>query len=205
MVPLRNLPGRQADFLDLFNIAAGAATWRQVALDDAMTSASKRTRLYEMPSDPRVRATVRAFWRDLLRDRLEAYEAGGAAFATDAQYERDVMGLRATMNTNFPGVFLQRRLKSFDSGFRVAHAQKSLSLVLKHGWCNGVVEMPPQCVVDRRVLKVAGATQVERRWTDVNTWDEHLTKIDILAAAARRHADWPLTMAEWELWAFGRR
>jgi hypothetical protein len=204
-VPLRDLPDHQARFLDLFHIVPGAATWREVALNDAMTSASKRTRLYETPSSPQDRAAVRAVWRDLLEERLAAYEAGGAAFATDAQYQHDVMDLRTRMNAAFPGVFLQRQVRTFGPGFRVAHAQKSLSLVLKHGWCNGTVEIPPQCVVDRQILRVAGARQVDQRWTDVNTWDEHMEKTAIVGAAALRHADWPLTLAEWELWAYARR
>lgn len=167
-----------------------------------MTSASRRTRLYEPPSNARVRAAVREFWGGLLDERLAAYEAGGVGFATVDQYQLDLFDLRTTMNDEFPGVFLQRQVGVFAPGFRIAHAQKSLSLVLKHGWCNGTVEMPPHCVVDRRVLRAAGANQTQARWSDVNAWGEHIDKIEMIAAAAARHRDGPLTLAEWELWAF---
>jgi hypothetical protein len=201
-MPLHDLPDFQARFLQRFGINPGAANWRRIALNDAMTSSSRRTRLYEPPSDLRMRTMVREFWGARLEERLTAYEIGGAAFATEQQYQRDVLDLRLAMNQAFPGVFLVRQSGVFEPGFRVAHAQKSLSLVLKHGWCNGTVVMPPHCVVDRRVLATAGANQVLARWSDVNNWNAHLDKIAIIEAASLMHADRPLTLAEWELWAF---
>lgn len=205
IVPLRNLQSHQANFLGLFHVSPGGAQWREVAINDAITSASRRTTLYETPRSPRERSAVREFWSAQLEEKLAAYEAGRATFASDRQYQHDVMDLRARMNAAFPEVFLQHQIRTFEPGFRVAHAQKSLSLVLKHGWCNGTVEMPPHCVVDRRILRAANARQVEQRWTDVNTWEEHLEKMSIVEAAARLHEDWPLTLAEWELWAFAKQ
>jgi len=84
-------------------------------------------------------------------------------------------------------------------GFRVAHAQKSLSLLLKHAWCHGLMQEPPACPVDRIILSETDAPERVRTWTKVNAlhvYREQLGYLDAAAARARR------TVATWELLAF---
>jgi hypothetical protein len=93
-------------------------------------------------------------------------------------------------------VFYQTVHKGYGAGFRIAHAQKSLSLVLKHYWCNNVIAEPPCCPVDRRILTIAGDRQP--KWTDLDHMNDYRTKLGILRCAAQRDPVGP-SLAEWEL------
>lgn len=106
------------------------------------------------------------------------------------------------MNAEFGGYFHPVAVGVYSPGFRIAHAQKSLSLVLKHYWCNGVLGEPPCCPVDRRILTTAGAGQQEARWTDVDTVPQYLGKLALLSTAAGASRFAPISLAEWELEAF---
>lgn len=88
-----------------------------------------------------------------------------------------------------------------ECGYRIAHAQKSLSLVLKHMWCHGFLTSPPPvCVIDSIILRAAavrGAATHRVPWTRVaslNAYREHLA---ICKCAAGRHQ-----IAIWELFVF---
>jgi hypothetical protein len=113
-------------------------------------------------------------------------------------YETDVLKLQKRMNDRF-GPILQTKTSRCEPGFRVSHAQKSLSLVLKHYWCHSRIEEPPACPVDRLILTVADAPFWSRTWTSVNTIEEYRLQIGILDQAA---ADAGQSVAVWELLNF---
>jgi len=147
------------------------AGWQKIAFRDAMTSASRRARLYRKGLIQSQRDSVRAGWQAQLTLLVTAYVANGPQFATQQQFLLDVAALQQFMNANHASFFHTATTATvgYAPGFRIAHAQKSLSLVLKHFWCNGVLSEPPCCPVDRSVLVCAGASQQTARWTDLNT------------------------------------
>jgi hypothetical protein len=165
---------------------------------DALKSAAQHNSLYATGVTERDRCLVRAEWKRLLNDAAKKYES----LVSVDEYEGDIENLCKTMNTKFKRLFRSERHPKFgyDHGFRVSHAQKSLSVFLKHRWClNDNIKEPPQCPVDARVLKAAGARNQETRWTYVNTIEEHRTKIALLTACATGSG---LRLAVWELVAF---
>jgi len=87
-------------------------------------------------------------------------------------------------------------------GFRVSHAQKSLSLTAKHAWINGVIPMPPFSVIDRIILDRASAITGRgwvRPWTHVNDIEEWQAHFDLILQAAGK-----MPVAAWELIQFER-
>jgi len=70
---------------------------------------------------------------------------------------------------------------------------------LKHLWCMGEIPEPPQCPVDRIILKAAGCEHADRSWCYVNSLEEHRNKVEMLK---RRAEDGSATLAVWELLKF---
>lgn len=87
------------------------------------------------------------------------------------------------MNERFRRI-LQPPDERYAPGFRVAHSQKSLSLLLKHYWCHGRIEEPPVCPVDRIILGIAKAPYAKRGWMTANTLDTYREQIGYLEQAA---------------------
>ena len=115
-----------------------------------------------------------------------------------AGFEKDVLRLQAAMNARFRPI-LQPKSSRYPPGFRVAHSQKSLSLLLKHYWCHGKIQEPPACPVDRLILTIAGTPYSLRTWTTVNTMEKYraqLASLEGAASAARQ------SVAVWELLEF---
>lgn len=82
--------------------------------------------------------------------------------------------------------------------YRIAHAQKSLSLVVKHLWAHGLLPEPPLCPVDRRILKAADP-RTRIRWTCIDSMQEYNDAIAKLRKAADSQAT---ALAVWELQIF---
>lgn len=86
-------------------------------------------------------------------------------------------------------------------GYRIGHAQKSLSLVLKHMWCHEYLDAtPPVCVIDSIILKAArkqrgGVSKVS--WTRANSVRIYREYLNICKRAARG-----IDLAVWELFTF---
>lgn len=111
---------------------------------------------------------------------------------TFCRFLEDALTLKKDMNEKFPD--------SFDCGvdgyaplFRLAHAQKSLSVCLKHLWCMDIIPEPPMCPIDRGILVKVG---IHDCWTKLDdkckyeSWKEAIEK-----AATEKN----MSMAEWEL------
>jgi hypothetical protein len=173
--------------------------WTETALRDATTASSRRARLYHPGLTPAQRTPVRAAWWGELKRIADAYVANGPEFSTQAQFENDVTSLKSFMNERF-GAFFRSANGPYAAGFRIAHAQKSLSLLLKHYWCNDLMEEPPCCPVDRRILICADDKQP--RWTDIDTLTDYRAKLNWLKKASENSPLAPISLPEWELWAF---
>ena len=198
------LAAEKAKFLKKFGLSSlQQGDWRGIALSDAMTSASRRARLYQRGLIQGQRYIVRAGWQVQLARTVDAYVANGPQYATQQQFFADVVALQQFMNANYSDSFYTPATSpaGYTPGFRIAHSQKSLSLVLKHFWCNGVLGEPPCCPVDRRVLVCAGASQSFARWTDLNTIPQYSAKLALLSMAAFSDPR-GLSLAEWELEVF---
>ena len=163
------------------------------ALSSAISSAVQRNSLYKKEATSKEKESVRCKWVAFLKLKKKDYENE----QTVEKYENDIQELRDFMNEIFSESFLSERHPKFktETGFRISHAQKSLSVFLKHLWCMGEVATPPQCPVDARILAIAGKKYPDTKWGYVNSIDEHREKIGFLEAA--KEESQPL--AEWEL------
>lgn len=189
----------------MFNLTPMQPGWLDKGLRDAMRASARRGHLYRPGTRQAERNHVRSGWSQELERLARAYAANGSTFATQAQFETDLMALRAFMNENYVGYFEAAVVNGYPPGFRIAHAQKSLSLVLKHFWCNGEMEEPPCCPVDRRILSIAGATGSAAKWTDLDTLNAYHKKLERLRTASANFTIQPVSLAQWELYEFNHR
>jgi hypothetical protein len=180
-------------FLDRYNAdrTIVQASW------DAVNSASQHNRLYAHGVSDRERCYVRERWRILLEEHARHYIRTVRA----GKYETDIESLKRTMNERFGKFFAtnSQPKRPYDSEFRISHAQKSLSVFLKHLWCMDKVETPPQCPIDARILQRAGGNPLERGWTYVNTIEDHRRMVAHLKKQAEATG---MRLAEWELIEF---
>ncbi|PKQ16372.1 MAG: hypothetical protein CVT67_05325 [Actinobacteria bacterium HGW-Actinobacteria-7] len=193
-MPLEDLAHQKSRFLKRFGAARDMSAARALALREAVGSAVTKNALFAPKATTSDRYEVDTGWKQL----LESYAAKYVKPVSSEEYEQDLVRLTAGMNRHFGAHFRQDRHPKFgyEPGFRVSHAQMSLSLVLKHYWCLGLVAMPPQCPVSRVVLLAARAGELNSKWTDVNSIEAHRIKVKWLFEAAGHEG---LELAEWEL------
>ena len=193
-MPLEDLAEQQTRFLKQFGAARDMTAARALAMRDAVGSAVSKNALYAPKATSRDRLEVDGAWKEA----LESYASEYVRPVGWERYERDLVKLTAEMNRAYGDHFRQARHPKFgyEPGFRVSHAQMSLSLVLKHYWCLGLVVMPPECPVTRAALLAARAGEPNAKWTDVNSIEAHRLKIRFLADAAAQSG---LALAEWEI------
>ena len=185
MISHNEIDEAKARFLHRYNRHERLDACLEEAGHDALLSALQRNRLYAPIATARVRSTIRGAWHCRLRTIALAYvdEVG------PEEYQQHFMVLRERMNAEFAEYLAP-------TGFRVSHAQKSLSVYLKHLWCLGQVGRPPCCPVDRLILSAAGAPLNDRTWTTVDTTQDYRRQLGYLQAAADRSGD---PVAVWEL------
>jgi hypothetical protein len=193
-MPLVDLAEQQTRFIRSFGPDAGESVARVRAFQDAIASAVVKNALYAPAATAANRQDTGVAWKQLLDEIASEYEEP----ATTEKYENDLLRIQAHMNRGFGQFFRQARHPKFgyEPGFRISHAQRSLSLVLKHYWCLGFVAMPPQCPVDRPILVASRAGELNSKWTDVNSIASHRVKMGFIAAAAAKEE---LEIAEFEL------
>lgn len=155
-----------------------------IALTSGVKAAAQHNRLYGAGV---MRSPIRSLWKLHLRRLANAYVAP----ASLSHYEDDICQLQRLMNDAFLGSFAQ-------PGFRLSHAQKSLSVVLKHFWCMGRIAEPPACPIDRVILRSVSVGPLQP-WTRVNSLQEHREMFGRVLAAADAAGK---TVAEWELLTF---
>jgi len=100
------------------------------------------------------------------------------------------------------------RNHNFESKIKISHAQKSLSVFLKHLWCFQTEKVPdeytpqiypPQCPVDSIILNKIGWRK--QKWTTVDSIKEHMEMIEAIREYAKTTKE-DLSLAEWELFEF---
>ena len=105
---------------------------------------------------------------------------------------KDVENIQRLMQDKYGDVFRCNK-KGYDQVFRLAHAQKSLSMFLKHLWCMGKVQMPPLCPIDGVILN--DVLKKGESWTKLNDWNKYNDYIKIIEDAAQKEKKF---VAEWE-------
>lgn len=182
---------QKALFLEKYNTKRSVG----IALSSAIKAAVQHNSLYAKNVNEQTRISVRNAWREQLNLLVEDYKNA----RSESEYEKDIEELKKFMNNNFSNVFSQHPHPIFhtDAGFRISHAQKSISVFLKHLWCMGKIEMPPQCPVDSIVLRKANYRYPNTKWGYINSIETHHLKIELLKTAANGNP-----LAEWELSIF---
>ena len=172
-----------------------------VASRDATASSSRRSHLYRRGLTQKQRNLgPRLTWTcqidRFLLDYIETAMRGEAV--TIERFRRDCEHLKRYMNEVCSEFFYSAFDRGFAPGFRLAHAQKSLALKMKHHWCLGEIPEPPCCPIDRFVLRKAGAAPSEV-WTRIDNWDSYDRQLAYLEGAADAAG---LSLAVWELYIF---
>jgi hypothetical protein len=163
----------------------------------ATTAASQRNPLYAPDATPRQREGLKTLWWTELNRIKGKY----TSTQTEDDYEEDIITLRHYINhCELANILIRSGDGSRDPGFRVSHAQKSLGVSLKWLWCIEDIPAPPQCPIDRRILKAAGY-QGSSPWTAVNSLDDHRRLVAVLRTAATAKG---CSLAEWEVGAWER-
>jgi hypothetical protein len=182
-------------FLGMFGAVPGSPDWQSKALSDALNSVVQHNPTYTPGTTASGRVLFRAAWRKELTGIGDEYIQ---SMKDRTAFESDILRLQAVMNAQFHQI-LQPVDPRYAHGFRVSHAQKSLSLLLKHCWCHGRIEEPPACPVDRVILTKARAPYDKRTWMTANTMEAYRDQIGYLDSAAAAAGQ---TVAVWELLQF---
>jgi hypothetical protein len=186
----------KADFLKKYNPMKTVAK----ALSSGITASVQHNSLYRKNLEPEHKVAVQCSWRSYLLGLSLRYTQQQSV----QNYEDDIEKLKQVMNEEFSNAFLSGRHETYDTdpGFRISHAQKSISVFLKHLWCMDKIACPPQCPVDRIILEVACKRYPDTKWGYVNCITEHRKKIKFLEDAKLLQEPLATSLAEWELKKF---
>jgi hypothetical protein len=176
---------KQIEFLNEYNTQRS----RQKALEEAINASIRRNKYIFDPIDSRLKADFKKLWVEILEEKSKALYS-----ETDEQtYCEIIEQVKKTLNDNAVG-----KIK-----IKISHAQKSLSVYIKHLWCfdcesssGGPKIKPVHCPVDRIVLDLVGWRG--RSWTRVDSVDEHLEHIKAIRDFQNRVGD-TSTLSEWEV------
>ncbi len=174
-------------FLDRYNPERSIDT----AITEAINAAVRRIPSYSPNLNNGQKANIRGEWHRFLINLFEKYTEPQAV----EMYESDILALKRIINATYLNDLTHPQY-NHDPGFRISHAQKSISVFLKHLWCMNMVATPPQCPVDSIILSNAGQRYPNTNWGYVNTIEEHRIKIGYLNAARE---DYYNSLAEWEI------
>lgn len=165
------------------------------ALSRALGAALQHNDLYRSAVTDAQRREIRNHWKRLLRNLSDKYRGPVDLEA----FLDDILFLKNSMNAAYGQFFRAEGDPSarLHGGFRISHAQKSLSVYLKHLWCLEMIVQPPACPVDRTILEAVRISPPN--WTNINTMEEHRNHL----ATIQAHADEKhLSLAVWELLEF---
>ena len=175
------------EFLDKYNPKRTIAK----ALEQSNGAAVKRARLYTNGLSHVERQPVRLRLKDYLLSLVTKYQNS----VTQTTHHSYIVSLCDHMNCLPKQVYFSHDDFTDNPGFRIAHAQKSLSVFLKHLWCMDIISTPPECPVDSIILSKVGIRDIA--WSSINEIKSH-EKI-IYEVAKRSGAK---CLAEWELITF---
>jgi hypothetical protein len=191
----------QKSFLGRFQEWRSYESTSDTASRDAISSSSRRAHLYRPGLTQRERDEgPRVMWGQKLEAIVDVYRkmAGRTEPVTLDMFRDDCEDLKRFMNDICAEYFWPALDNGYEPGFRLAHAQKSLAVKMKHHWCSGEILEPPSCPIDRIVLSTAGAGPDEA-WTRTNTRSDYDRQLGFLLKAVRRAK---LSLAKWELFLF---
>lgn len=103
------------------------------------------------------------------------------------RYNQEILDLKSYMVDKFSDVI----------DFRIYHSQKSIAIYLKHLWCLGLINTPPLCHVDRRVMEFIGTPKRLLNLTSIDTIEDYMARMNYIIECAR--IDRFDSIAEWEL------
>ncbi|WP_138485388.1 hypothetical protein [Dyadobacter bucti] len=144
------------------------------AMDKSINASVSRNDTYASHTKDWQRGMVKDFWSKQVIDISAKY---ATQVQTKETFDNDIMFLKRIMNETYGELFE-------GSNFKISHAQKSLSVYLKHLWCMRLSLVPPRCPVDRQILKVAGAPQNMIPWTEVDDIKIYRGHCNLLAQKA---------------------
>jgi hypothetical protein len=166
---------------------------QQVAFDKAWGAALQHNALYAAncgPTDQR-RRDLKNFVQKFINNRINIDELLLNPM-TQEEYLATITELKTLANQEFGDCFRPE-------GYRISHAQKVLGVYMKHLWCMGQIQTPPQCPIDRNILVTISQYPQYRRfrnltWTDINDLNVHCEIIAAIQAIApaQQIADWEL-------------
>lgn len=132
---------------------------------------------------------IHKYWESLL---LEFYKKHKQRNVCRKDFFCYVDTIKESMNSRFFDSF-QNDTEGYDKEFRLAHAQKSLSVFLKHLWCMGKMKEPPFCPIDGIILH--DVLRKKGTWTKLNDKETYNKYIEYVDNAAK---DNNMSVAEWE-------
>ncbi len=157
-------------------------------------AAAQRACLYTPNLNHRI---VFSYWESLLNKYAEKYRNK----RTEEDFIKDCVVIKNEMNQKFEMFFQNgRTADGIENGFRLAHAQKSLSITIKHMWCREELSpkntkyYPPVCPIDGIILKKVGCND---SWIRVNSVEEYAKHLAIVKKRALK--DGYKSLPEWEL------
>lgn len=161
----------------------------------AILAAIQKGRLYTPGISNDIRTRIRRLWGNLLISLGEKY---ASAQQTEDTFKKDIESLKTSMNSEMNLAYFQNAHQEdgYEAGFRLSHAQKSLSVYLKHLWCSGELNgfEPPVCPIDRVILN---HVCINDSWLKVNHMNVYETHLNSVKKAA--HKAGYSSVAEWEL------
>ena len=133
--------------------------------DLAVLAAVQHGYLYSPNLSNGEKLRIKNEWKRLLKEIGSKYQLQ----RTIEDFINDIQNLKRRMNEQFPDSFNNENIE-YENGFRIAHAQKSLSIYLKHCWCRkAIAPIPPACPIDGNVLKWV---HVKQAWTKCNSVED---------------------------------
>lgn len=114
------------------------------------------------------RNKIKFFWENQLVKLSEKYKNK----QTLETFISDIIELKNVINEKYKDE-LNNGHSEYDNGFRVAHAQKSLSICLKHLWCHEIIkDVPPVCPIDSNILYAKGV-DIRKSWVKCNNIEDN--------------------------------
>jgi len=157
-------------------------------LNNAIKVAVQRNTLYASNLQINHKEPIKELWRFALTNLTDKYKQEVSL----SQYFDDVVYLKEFMNKQF----IKEGYLAED-GFKISHAQKSLSVYLKYLWCTDAIVEPPACPIDAIVLRKASINNVT--WTTMNDINKLIEVTNQIKELANNQSK---TLAKWELLVF---
>lgn len=180
----------QLKFLIRFN----PKSCNNVALKMALNGSMQHNKLYKDQLNENKKEEIRVYWIS----ELETFAIKYKNTQQIEVFKEDILLLKKKINNSFSDNFNQEEdPKDFNNGFKLSHAQKSLSVYLKHLWCMGKIGIPPFPPIDRSILALAGFKNQYPSWTKVNDIEQFDVHLKCLMTAAKS-----THISEWELSQF---